>query len=107
MGRWFWAIAAAALLAAAATPLRPVYVLAPLLGLAIWRFGVASLASFRNGAGHIPSGDPVPLDLEVERITFWCQGCGAEFLLLVRGTESSPRHCGERMTERREVSRGL
>ena len=106
MGRWFWLIVAAALGAAALTPLRPVYVLAPLLGLAIWRFGVASLASFRSGASHIPSGDPTPVNLEVERVTYWCGGCGAELLLLLRGTESPPRHCGERMAGRHEVARG-
>ena len=106
MRQWLWGLVPAGLLAALITPLEPVYVLAPLLGIAIWRVGVASLASFRDGAPHIPDGDPRPLDLEVERVTFWCQGCGAELLLLVRGTEAAPRHCGERMTERREVSRG-
>ncbi len=80
-----------------------VYGLAPLLGLAILRVGYASLRSFQEGAAHIPSGEPTPLDVREERTTYWCEGCGAELLLLVRGTPMPPRHCGERMAARREV----
>ena len=83
----------------------PVYGLAPLLGVLIFRIGYGSLASFQAGADHIPSGDPQPVDLAAERTVYWCQGCGAEALLLVRGTPIPPRHCGERMTERLEVPR--
>ena len=82
-----------------------VYGLAPLLGLAILRVGYASLRSFQEGAAHIPSGEPTPLDVREERTTYWCEGCGAELLLLVRGTGMPPRHCGERMHERAEVPR--
>lgn len=82
------------------------YVFAPLLGLLIWRIGVASFGSLRAGGAHIPKGDPVALDPAVERVTYWCAGCGAELLLLVRGAEVPPRHCGERMAERHEVVRG-
>ncbi len=80
-----------------------VYGLAPLLGLAILRVGYASLRSFQEGAAHIPSGEPTPLDVREERTTYWCDGCGAELLLLVRGTPMPPRHCGERMAVRAEV----
>ena len=80
-----------------------VYGLAPLLGLAILRVGYASLRSFQEGAAHIPSGEPTPLDVREERTTYWCEGCGAELLLLVRGTPMPPRHCGERMVARQEV----
>jgi len=79
------------------------YVLAPLLGLLILAVGRASLRSFRTGAAHIPDGPPRPLDPSRERVTYTCGGCGAEVLLLVRGTEVAPRHCGERMAERVEV----
>lgn len=79
------------------------YVFAPLLGLAIWRVGTASFASLRNGAGHIPDGPPEPVDTRSQRIVYACGGCGAEVLLLVRGTESAPRHCGEKMSEHHEV----
>lgn len=81
------------------------YVLAPLLGLAIYGVGIASLASFRRGLTSVPDGPPVQVDIRVERVTYWCGGCGAELLLLVRGASVPPRHCGERMTERHEVAR--
>ena len=79
------------------------FVFAPLLGLFIWRFGIASFGSLKQGGAHIPDGPPVPVDVATERVTYWCSGCGAELLLLVRGAAVPPRHCGERMTERREV----
>ncbi len=81
------------------------YVFAPLLSLAILRIGFASLRSLRAGADHIPSGPPVRVDPRSERIVYWCSGCGAELLLLARGTPLPPRHCGEKMTERVEVAR--
>lgn len=80
-------------------------VIAPLMAFAVWSVGTASLRSLRGGAAHIPDGDPVAIDPTEERTTYWCGGCGAELLLLVRGSSSPPRHCGERMHERREVRR--
>jgi hypothetical protein len=79
------------------------YVLGPLAGLAIARVGIATFTSIRAGGDHLPDGDPTPVDLAAERVTYWCEGCGAEVLLLVRGTTTPPRHCGERMNERHEV----
>ncbi len=79
------------------------YVLAPLLGLFIYSMGVASLGSLKRGAAHIPDGPPEAVDPVQERVTYWCGGCGAELLLLVRGSATNPRHCGEKMHERREV----
>jgi DNA-directed RNA polymerase subunit RPC12/RpoP len=81
------------------------YVFGPLLGLGILRIGLASFGSLRAGADYIPDGPPVPIDPARERVVYWCAGCGAELLLLVRGTTMAPRHCGERMTERAEVAR--
>ncbi len=81
------------------------YVFAPVMGYAIFRVGQASFSSLREGASYIPDGPPVPVDPARERIIYWCAGCGAEVLLLVRGTESAPRHCGEKMTERAEIAR--
>lgn len=88
-----------------ATDIPAAYVFAPLLGLAILWFGLGSLRSLQAGAAHIPSGDPMPVDHTVERTSYWCAGCGAEVLLLVRGTGTPPRHCGERMQERVEILR--
>lgn len=102
--RLFWLVVAAGLALWALGVVDPAYVFAPLLGLAIFRVGVASFASLRNGGSHIPDGAPQRLDTRVERIVYWCDGCGAELLLLTRGAEVPPRHCGERMTRRREVA---
>lgn len=107
MTRLFWLVVAGAVLLAVFGVIPWPYVGAPLMGLTIYSIGVASLASFRRGASYIPEGPPQPVDVRVERTTYWCTGCGAELLLLVRGTESPPRHCGERMAERREVAREL
>jgi hypothetical protein len=79
------------------------YLFAPVLSLAILWFGFGSLRSLQVGGAHIPDGDPVAVDPDVERTTYWCPGCGAELLLLVRGTDAPPRHCGERMHERTEI----
>lgn len=78
-------------------------VLAPLLGVFIFMVGTASLGSLRRGADHIPDGPPEPVDIAQEQVSYLCTGCGAELLLLVRGSATPPRHCGERMHERREV----
>jgi len=107
MGRGipFAAVVAVAVLAVAFTDVPAAYVFAPLLSVAILWFGIGSLMSLQAGAAHIPDGDPAPVDPTVERTTYWCAGCGAEVLLLVRGTQSPPRHCGERMRERVEILR--
>ncbi|MGI9018649.1 MAG: hypothetical protein ACR2HR_16355 [Euzebya sp.] len=79
------------------------WVLAPMLGVSIYAVGVASLGSLKRGGSHIPDGPPVAVDPVEERVTYFCDGCGAELLLLVRGSATSPRHCGEKMHERTEV----
>lgn len=101
----FWLAVFAAGLVVVATDVPAAYLFAPLLSIAILRFGFGSLRSLQAGAAHIPDGDPEPVDQATERITYWCAGCGAEVLLLIRGTESPPRHCGERMRERIELLR--
>ena len=101
--RLFWPAVGVGVLLAVFNVVEPRYVFAPLLGLFIWRMGVASFGSLRHGGAHIPDGPAVPVDPSAERVTYWCSGCGAELLLLVRGAEVAPRHCGERMAERREV----
>lgn len=105
MKRLFWLAVAAGLVVWAFDVIDPAYVFAPLTGLVIFRVGVASFASLRNGGAHIPEGPPQRVDTRQERLVYWCGGCGAELLLLMRGADVPPRHCGERMTERREVPR--
>jgi hypothetical protein len=103
MKRLVWLALLVALGAAFAGAIPIQWVLAPLLGLLIYSMGVASLGSLRRGASYIPDGPPEAVDPAEERITYLCSGCGAEVLLLVRGSATPPRHCGERMHERREV----
>lgn len=107
MGRGIAVVAllATAVLVVAVTDIPTAYVFAPVLGAAILWFGIGSLMSLQAGAAHVPDGDPAPVDPSAERTTYWCAGCGAEVLLLVRGTQSPPRHCGERMRERVEILR--
>lgn len=106
MRRWIVVVAfALATLVVVTTDVPSSYVFAPLLGLGILWFGLGSLRSLQAGAAHVPDGDPAPVDPTIERTTYWCAGCGAEVLLLVRGTTSPPRHCGERMNERVEILR--
>ncbi|CAN5919993.1 hypothetical protein BH23ACT10_BH23ACT10_04980 [soil metagenome] len=99
----FWAAVVVAVLVVAFSDVPAAYAFAPLLGIAILWFGLGSLLSLQQGAAHIPDGDPSPVDTTVERTSYWCGGCGAEVLLVVRGTASPPRHCGERMRERVEI----
>lgn len=82
-----------------------VYIYAPLVSLGIIVLGLGSLRSLQAPAAHVPTGDPEPIDPRREQVSYWCAGCGAELLLLVRGTASPPRHCGERMHERTEIPR--
>ncbi len=78
------------------------WVLAPLLGYAIFRVGTSTLRSMAAGApGRVDP--PEPVLNRPERTLYWCEQCGAELLLLVRGAEAPPRHCGERMHERIEL----
>lgn len=104
MGMVTYLVAAvAALLTVALTDVPAAYVFAPLLGVTILWIGVGSLRSLQAGAAHIPSAPPEPVDPTTQRTTLRCAGCGAEVLLLVRGTDVPPRHCGERMIERTEI----
>lgn len=81
------------------------YIFAPLLGLLIYSVGVASFGSLRRGGASVPDGPPQAVDIRTERTIYWCAGCGAEVLLIVRGAAVAPRHCGERMTEHIEIAR--
>lgn len=102
----FWGLVAAAVTAVfAGVP--AVYVFGPLAAVFILRVGLATFNSLEAGADHIPDSEPTPVDPRDERVVYWCAGCGAEVLLVVRGTPMPPRHCGERMTERVELARDV
>lgn len=82
------------------------WVIAPVMGVAIWVWMRATLRSFiSHGSTGIAAADepePVPVD---ERVLYWCEECGTEVVLLVRGSGIPPRHCGTKMHERSEILR--
>lgn len=82
------------------------WVFAPLLGAFIWQAAVATLRSLAPGGSGAPGGPsgaaPTPV-APGERTLYWCEECGAEVLLVVRGSGGPPRHCGTRMHERTEL----
>ena len=78
--------------------------LAPLLFLLIWTWARATLRSFvqhgQTGVAATDEPEEVPLD---ERTMYWCEECGTELVLTVRGSGLAPRHCARKMHERSEV----
>lgn len=81
------------------------WVLAPLLGLLIWSWARATLSSFVGSSQAAPApADPEPMPVTAnERTLYWCEECGTEYLLVVRGSGKPPRHCGSSMHERTEI----
>jgi hypothetical protein len=79
------------------------WVLAPLLALGLLRWSIASLRVLITDAADdtgLPEVEEGP-----ERTVFHCPECGTELLLLFRGTERAPSHCGQRMSARTEIVR--
>ena len=80
------------------------WVLAPLLGLVMLRWLLGSLRALVTDAKHLEAQESTPESVgSDERTLFWCEECGTEVLLLVRGTSRAPSHCGQRMHERTEI----
>lgn len=83
-----------------------VWIGAPLLGYTVYTFVISNLRGLAHGARMgAPDDDEVlgtPMRPD-ERVLFWCEECGTEVLLLVRGTTRAPSHCGQRMHERIEL----
>ncbi|MEX2550438.1 MAG: hypothetical protein WD638_09440 [Nitriliruptoraceae bacterium] len=83
------------------------WVLAPLLGYALLRWSIASLRVLVHDGKELGGDDddagPAAAD---GRTLFWCEECGTELLLLVRGSARAPSHCGQRMHERTEIRDG-
>lgn len=77
---------------------------AVLMGLAIISVGLVMLRGMRTAppSKKLAVSETPPANV---RITFWCENCETELLLLRKGSASPPRHCGEPMTEREEVAR--
>ena len=66
--------------------------------------GLGMLRSLWRTPRSVPLPEVVEQPPDV-RVTYWCGTCGTELLLLRRGSEAPPRHCGESMTRREEVPR--
>lgn len=66
--------------------------------------GLGMLRSLWRTPRSVPlaEAEDVPADV---RVTYWCDTCGTEVLLLRKGSEAPVRHCGEAMTRREEVRR--
>ena len=80
------------------------WVLAPLLGLLIWSWAQATLKSFAGATDGAATDEPEPVPITAnERTLYWCEECGTEYLLVVRGSGKPPRHCGTSMHERTEI----
>jgi DNA-directed RNA polymerase subunit RPC12/RpoP len=88
-------------------------VIAVLIGLVIAGVGFGTLRGLARPAPGPRVDDAVPVipesamvvHPEVVRVVFRCENCGTELLLLTKGTDAAPRHCGEHMTRREDVRR--
>lgn len=81
------------------------WVLAPIFGFALYRWLTGSLRAMVTDARGLEAleGDgPRPVS-DDERTLYWCEDCGTEVLLVVRGNGRAPRHCGSAMHERVEL----
>ena len=81
------------------------WILAPLLAGAMIRWSFATFRSMVHGGQGLadgPEDGPAPVGPD-ERTLYWCEECGTEVLLLVRGSGTPLRHCGTRMHERTEI----
>ena len=77
-----------------------------IVAIALASVGLAMLRSLRTAPpGNVPLPEP-ELPPPNVRVTYWCQECGTELLLVRKGSESAPRHCAEPMTKREEVAHG-
>jgi DNA-directed RNA polymerase subunit RPC12/RpoP len=80
-------------------------VIAIVIGLAIAGVGWSMIRGLTTPAPRSASPDEARPMLHVARITYWCENCGTEVLLLRQGSDAPPKHCGEKMLKREEVTR--
>ena len=84
------------------------WVFAPLLGWAFIRWSIGSLRAMTadsRASAHLERPQPEVVS-RAERVLYWCEDCGTELVLLVRGTGKAPRHCATAMHERAEIEGG-
>lgn len=75
-----------------------------LMALVLASVGIGMLRSLGGRTPHKPL-EQIEIPPADVRITFWCENCGTEVLLLRKGSENPPRHCGEPMVKREEVAK--
>jgi predicted RNA-binding Zn-ribbon protein involved in translation (DUF1610 family) len=81
-------------------------IIAIIAAIALGWIGWGMLRSLlRRTPRNVPLPEPEQPPANV-RVTYYCEECGTELLLLRKGSESPPRHCGEPMIRREEVARG-
>jgi predicted RNA-binding Zn-ribbon protein involved in translation (DUF1610 family) len=66
--------------------------------------GIGMLRSLNRTPRSVPLSEVEVTPPDV-RVTYRCETCGTEMLLLRKGSEAAPRHCGEAMARREEVAR--
>lgn len=77
------------------------FVFAPVLAWALLKWLLASLRVLYTDTKYA-GGESLAMSPN-ERTVFWCEECGTEVQLVVRGTQRAPSHCGQRMNERTEL----
>ena len=106
--RWLWVALAVVVAVLVGVLAGWRWVFAPLLAWAFIRWSVGSLramVSDGRAVSHLEEPQPTPV-ARTERVLYWCQDCGTELLLLVRGTGKAPRHCAQSMHVREELAAG-
>jgi hypothetical protein len=74
-----------------------------LIGVLIWRIGIATLRSLSPDPDVEPAPDE-PEDVEALDVYLVCAECGTELKVSRLGELQIPRHCGERMQVVRRVA---
>ena len=70
------------------------WLIAVLIGAAIWKIGIASIRAFSPK----PGDEKHELeDVEALEVSFVCGECGTQLKVTRLGELQVPRHCGERM----------
>ena len=77
-------------------------VIAILAGIGLGWISLGMVRSLGARPGSSAFDEPIEAPVDVRTI-FRCATCGTELLLLRRGSDRAPRHCGESMHERDEV----
>jgi hypothetical protein len=70
---------------------------AVLLGLLIWRLGIAVLRSISVTPPAGNAAPPEPEDVDALEVYLVCGECGTELKVSRLGELQIPRHCGEKM----------